>query len=220
MAENENEKKFMDDKDLKDITPLDLIKELFNNTKNLTDIEDTAERYDVINRALYINDIDPSIADAMIHFIRFWNFADKNVPIQDREPIKIYINSDGGDLTSALCIADAIHLSKTPIWTINTGSAYSGGLTIFIAGDRRIAYPSASFLFHEGSTSLSSIDAGKFKNFSKFYEDLLGKMKDRILQDTKMTEQEYEKKSRDDYWFFVDEAIEKGFCDEIAKELI
>lgn len=217
MADNN---KFMDNKKISDVTLDQLMTEYLNNTSELKDLDNISERYDTINRVLLLNGIDEAVGDAITHLIRMWNMADKDIPVEERVPIKLFIDSSGGDLTSALMMADAITLSKTPVYTINMGTAYSGGLLVFITGHKRYSFPSASFLFHEGSTSLGSIDAGKFKNYAGYYNNLINKMKDYIIKNTKVDEELYKEKSRDDFWFFADEAIELGFCDEIITEFI
>lgn len=217
MAENN---KFMDNKKISDVTLDQLMTEYLNNTSELKDLDNISERYDTINRVLLLNGIDEAVGDAITHLIRMWNMADKGIPVEERVPIKLFIDSSGGDLTSALMMADAITLSKTPVYTINMGTAYSGGLLVFVTGHKRYSFPSASFLFHEGSTSLGSIDAGKFKNYAGYYSNLIDRMKNYIIKNTKVDEELYKEKSRDDWWFFVDEAIELGFCDEIITEFI
>jgi len=217
MAEN---KKFMDNKKISDVTLDQLMTEYLNNTSELKDLDNISERYDTINRVLLLNGIDEAVGDAITHLIRMWNMADKGIPVEERVPIKLFVDSSGGDLTSALMMADAITLSKTPVYTINMGTAYSGGLLVFVTGHKRYSFPSASFLFHEGSTSLGSIDAGKFKNYAGYYSNLIDRMKNYIIKNTKVDEELYKEKSRDDWWFFVDEAIELGFCDEIITEFI
>lgn len=217
MAENN---KFMDNKKISDVTLDQLMTEYLNNTSELKDLDNISERYDTINRVLLLNGIDEAVGDAITHLIRMWNMADKDIPVEERVPIKLFVDSSGGDLTSALMMADAITLSKTPVYTINMGTAYSGGLLVFITGHKRYSFPSASFLFHEGSTSLGSIDAGKFKNYAGYYSNLIDRMKKYIIKNTKVDEELYKEKSRDDWWFFVDEAIELGFCDEIITEFI
>jgi ATP-dependent Clp protease protease subunit len=217
MAENN---KFMDNKKISDVTLDQLMTEYLNNTSELKDLDNISERYDTINRVLLLNGIDEAVGDAITHLIRMWNMADKDIPVEERVPIKLFVDSSGGDLTSALMMADAITLSKTPVYTINMGTAYSGGLLVFVTGHKRYSFPSASFLFHEGSTSLGSIDAGKFKNYAGYYSNLIDRMKNYIIKNTKVDEELYKEKSRDDWWFFVDEAIELGFCDEIITEFI
>lgn len=51
--------------------------------------------------------------------IRFWNLMDKDIPIEERMPIKVYINSYGGSVTAGLTIVDAITMSKTSLYNSN-----------------------------------------------------------------------------------------------------
>ena len=173
------------------------------------------------NRIMYLGDITEGVGSAMDSMIRFWNYEDNknDIPIEERQPIKIYIDSNGGSLVDTFTMIDSISMSKTPVYTICTGSAYSGGFFTFIAGHKRFAYPLSSFLYHEGSTGNAG-DAGKFSNFAAFYEKVLKQLKDITIKYTKITEEEYEKHIKDDWWFTADEALKYGICDEISKELI
>ena len=131
----------------------------------------------------------------------------------------IYIDSCGGSLTDTLTIIDSIKLSKTPIYTICVGTAYSGGFFVFISGHKRIAYPHASFLFHEGSTGTSGT-SGQFENYTAFYRKQLNQLEQIVLKNTSISEEEYKNIKKDDIWYDTIDGIEKGFIDEIAKELI
>lgn len=215
-----DEKRFMDDKNIEEVTPDMLITEYLNNTSELKDLDKISEAYDTVDRVLFLSDVLPETADAIEHVIRIYNVMDKDLPIEERKPIKLFINSNGGSAIGCLEIIDAINLSKTPVYTINIGLAASAGLDIFITGKKRFCYPNATFLFHEGSTSLSSIDAGKFRNYSDWYDRLLKRTKDNLIKNTKVTPELYKEKQNDDWWFFAEEAIEYGFCDEILEEFI
>jgi ATP-dependent Clp protease protease subunit len=168
-----------------------------------------------------LGDIESSIADSMDAYIRFFNRLDEEegIPVEEREPIKIYVDSGGGDVMGTLTVIDAIKNSKTPVWTINIGQAYSGGFFVFIAGHKRLSYKNATFLFHEGSTG-SSGDVNKFNNWADFLKKVIKRLKTHVLENTKITEEEYEKHSKDDWWLFAEEAVEHGICDEIIEELI
>ena len=198
----------------------DLVSKYENTDGIVNGVEKLTEMMAFKNRELYLDDVNRDAADAFNTFIRIWNKldAESHIPIDEREPIKIYIDSDGGDLAAAFSIIDTIKMSKTPVWTINTGCAYSSGLQIFIVGHYRIAYPFSSFLFHEGYTGFGG-DANKFKNYSHFYERLLEMSKQNILDHSSLTEEEYEKVKKDDWWFLAQDAYDLGMCDVIAKEL-
>ena len=198
----------------------DLVSKYENTDGIVNGVEKLTEMMAFKNRELYLDDVNRDTADAFNTFIRIWNKldAESHIPIDEREPIKIYINSDGGELAAAFSIIDTIKMSKTPVWTINTGCAYSCGLEIFIVGHYRIAYPFSSFLFHEGYTGFGG-DANKFKNYSHFYERLLEMSKQNILDHSTLTEEYYEKVKKDDWWFLAQDAYDLGMCDVIAKEL-
>lgn len=193
----------------------------FLKTEDVKDFNKILEISDTLNRTIIIEDIDEESGVVAENLIRFWNRYDEesNIPVEERQPIKIYLDSPGGYLTSTFTIVDSIRLSKTPIWTINIGCAYSGGFFIFIAGHRRIAYPLSSFLYHEGNASTSG-DANKFQNQADFYKKQRQKLKEITLKYTKITEELYNEHIKDDWWLFADEAIELGIADEIATEFI
>lgn len=201
-------------------------KELFfkyeNIDQNLQGIDNFMSVISLKNRELCLNDVDLETADAFNTYIRLWNKLDdeEGLAKEQRQPIKILIDSGGGDVMAMCSIIDTIKLSKTPIWTINIACAYSSALEIFIVGDRRIAYPYSTFLFHEGSVNGVGGDANKFRNFSKFYDTLLEVTKENILSHTKLTVEQYEKVKKDDWWLTAQEALEYGMCDEIATELM
>ena len=108
---------------------------------------DTVQLAQSLQREIYLSAIVDGIGSYVDSCIRYWNTMDEDrqIPVECREPIKIYIDSPGGYLTDTFTMIDAIKLSKTPVWTICTGTAYSGGFFTFIAGHKRIAYPTASF---------------------------------------------------------------------------
>lgn len=177
-----------------------------------------------LSREVTIADvIDEETGDAVESIIRFWNKMDDemNIPNNKREPIKVYINTPGGSLHATLTMVDAIRMSKTPVYTINTGTAFSGGFFIFISGHMRYSYPHATFLFHEGSTGGGGPqDAGKFRNYASFYDKMLEQLKNLTLENTNITEKEYAQHKLDDWWIFPKEAMKLGICDEIISEFI
>ena len=216
----------------------DLIGNMKENVKeDMKSFEDLVNLDGSLKRELYLFEISSGTGSTIDGYIRFWNEYDneRNIPIEQRIPIKIYIDSCGGSLTDTFTIIDAIKLSKTPVWTINLGCAYSGGFFVFICGHKRIvsslcrvfvrcghkriAYPHASFLFHEGSTGTSGTSS-QFENYTAFYKRQLEQLKNIVLENTSISQEEYQDIKKDDIWYDVKDGIEKGFIDEVAKELI
>ena len=198
-----------------------LIKQLYDSAKSNYDFCDIIDLSNGLNRNIVLTDIDASIADSVNSYIQFFNRIDqeKKIDVNKRTPIKIYIDSNGGSLTACFTIIDAITMSKTPVWTINIGKAYSAGFFIFITGHKRFAYPNSSFLFHEGSTGIYQ-DANKFKNYADFYKQQLERLRAITLKHTQIEPEEYDKHVKDDWWFDVNEALKYGVTDKISYKLI
>lgn len=198
-----------------------LIKQLYDSAKSNYDFCDIIDLSNGLNRNIVLTDIDASIGDSVNSYIQFFNRIDqeKKIDVNKRTPIKIYIDSNGGSLTACFTIIDAITMSKTPVWTINIGKAYSAGFFIFITGHKRFAYPNSSFLFHEGSTGIYQ-DANKFKNYADFYKQQLEQLRAITLEHTQIEPEEYDKHVKDDWWFNVDEALKYGVTDKISYKLI
>ena len=186
--------------------------------KNFDDIVDLDAD---LHRNICIEEIYSGLGAEIDSKIRFWNrLDDKNeIAIGDREPIKIFIDSLGGSLTDSLTIVNSIQLSRTPVITIALGCVYSGGFFIFIAGDKRYAYPNASFLYHEGSAGTQGT-ANQFSNFAEFYKVQLKQIEDLVLNYTEINKEIYNEKKRDDWWMDTNEALKYKVCDEILTELI
>ena len=192
-----------------------------NVQEDAKSFEDILNLDNSLDRHLYVADIESGIGSTIDSMIRFWNRRDEEegLNIEERKPIKIYIDSCGGSLTDAFTIIDSIRMSKTPVITIATGCAYSAGFFIFISGHKRIAYPHASFLYHEGSATNGGT-ASQFRNFADFYDIQLTQLKQIVLDYTDIDEDEYNKHKKDDWWMTAEDAINYGIADEIAEGFI
>lgn len=176
---------------------------------------------DITNRNLYvIGDITSDTGIAIETMVRFYNLVDEQLKIdpEDRVPIKVWVNSGGGSVYAMLTAYDVIEMSKTPVITINQGEACSAAAIIFLAGHRRITFPHAHFLLHEGSAGLGQLDAHKFHSYSDFYKHLLEQSKKIVLEKTNLSEEEYDKHSKDDWWIFATEAVQLKIADEIMEQ--
>lgn len=181
--------------------------------------EQIISNFNYLSRSLYLTgEITQEIASKIFQMINLWNEIDSSNEIEDddRNPIKIYINTPGGDLDATFSIIGAIKASKTPVHTITIGQAYSGGFLIQISGDKKFCYPYSSFLFHEGS-SFDCGDAHKFIQHTEFYKTQLNIMKELIINNTKISESEYESHHKDDWFITAKEAVEKGIVDTILE---
>ena len=102
---------------------------------------------------LISEEIDSSSVKVAINKIMDINYDDdlKEQDYKDwiREPIMLFINSNGGNAYDAFALTDIIKTSKTPIYTIAIGWCMSGGLLIFMAGKKRFIGENATLMFHD-----------------------------------------------------------------------
>lgn len=203
---------------------LDELTEVIKNkitSENILDFSDVINFTNSTDREIFLSGIVDGTGYYVDSYIRYWNKCDdkENIPVEERKPIKIYIDSPGGSLLDTFTMIDSIKLSKTPVWTIAIGCVYSGGFFTFICGHKRFAYKHASFLYHEGSNN-SSGTAAQFENYAAFYKHQLKQLKEIVLDNTFITEDEYEKIKKDDVWYTANDGVEKGFVDAIIGEFI
>lgn len=166
---------------------------------------------------LWNDDIDDATIDIAL-YIKKWNDEDKALAIEDRQPIKIFINSDGGYVATVLHVIDMIHLSKTPVYTIGMGRVYSAGGLLLMAGHKRYIFPHTSCLIHDGSSgAIGSI--GKMIDNLEFTKELEKRIKQYILSSTRITEEIYDQNYRREWFMFSEEIIKLGIADEIVTDI-
>ena len=173
---------------------------------------------DLKQRKLFLNcDIEQmTVADIVKHILQF-NKEDKDIPPLDRNPILLYITSNGGEVDSGFELIDVIQNSKTPVYTINLGYQYSMGFLIGIAGHKRFATRNAKFLMHDGSNFVYNSGA-KAQDQMEFQKKVEERVKQYILSRSKLSSAEYDSKLRVEWYLFADEAKYKGFVDYIIGE--
>ena len=102
---------------------------------------------------LISEEIDSSSVKAAISKIMDINYDDdlKEQDYKDwvREPIMLFINSNGGNVYDSFALADIIKTSKTPVYRVAIGWCMSGGLLIFMAGKKRFIGENATLMFHD-----------------------------------------------------------------------
>lgn len=180
-------------------------------------LEDIFTLEDIEYRKIHLNgEINKSTAEAVVYHILRYNRMDYDVPVEERQPITIYINSEGGSFTAGFAIIDAIIQSKTPIYTVNLAECYSMGFLIFIAGAKRFAMPNSTFLHHDGSTAAHD-SMNKVKDQMEFE---LGEMENRakkyVLSRTTITGRTYNRNKRTEWYFYPEEAKRLGVVTHIV----
>lgn len=170
------------------------------------------------DRIIYLNsDIDENTVDMVTMPILYFNEIDKGVPVEDRKPITLWINSYGGSADVCVHLIEVIEKSETPVDAKVLSMSASAGLYITIACRHRVASKNSIFLLHKGSIQLSG-NFGECEEILEFYKkEVQNKMDDLIIRRTKITDKMLNKIRRNETYCFGQDALDKyGFIDEIV----
>lgn len=178
-------------------------------------IEESFYLRDLKQRKLFIEtEICQETVDDAIHHIMQFNREDAGIAPKERKPILLYVCSNGGSVDAGLSLIDVILASKTPVYTINLGYQYSMGFLIGLAGHKRFASANAKFLHHDGTNMIVNSSA-KVKDQMEFQDKVEARIKSYVLSRTKITEEEYDARLRQEWYLFADEAKRYGMTDYI-----
>jgi ATP-dependent Clp protease protease subunit len=135
--------------------------------------------------------------------------------------ITIYLNTSGGSVYNGLVICDVLSRMKTPTTVIVLGYAYSMGALILMAGAKnpnvtRVCFPFSTGLIHGGSDMMAGT-ASQIKDYFNFTTKYEEKIKDYILRNTKISEDEYQKMERTEWWMTAEDMLKYGLVDEIIQ---
>ena len=133
------------------------------------------------------------------------------------EPIKVFIDSPGGDAHAGFAIFDMIRFVKAPVYTIGMGLVASAGSIILLAADKKMRYglPNSKYLIHQPLSGIKGV-ATEIEIHAMELEKMRVRIDELIAEETGV---DVEKVSRDtdrDFWMDAAEAKEYGL---IAKVL-
>ena len=174
---------------------------------------------DLKNRVIWIDhEIDKDCLDVISKIIQ-WNREDKSLPVDARQPIKIFFNSPGGDLDIEESLVSMIRLSKTPIYGFALGMVASAASLIFLATHKRYALPNAYFIFHRGSCQNMGGNYNEIQAAMEDYKQQVEKMEKFYIENTLYTEEEVHKNIATDWYIRGQELLEKGIVNEWIEDI-
>ena len=162
-------------------------------------------------------EINDSLLD-LVKMIIKCNKEDKGKSVEERIPIKVFIDSPGGDVCALWTTIKAIEISKTPVHTINYCTAYSAAADLLAAGHKRYALPGTSVMVHSGSCMFGGT-MEQAENMKKHFDKLGKKVTDYFLAHTKVDPKTFKKKAPSDWYMDEDDALQNGLIDEIITDL-
>ncbi|MCI1896858.1 MAG: ATP-dependent Clp protease proteolytic subunit [Enterobacter sp.] len=132
------------------------------------------------------------------------------------DPIKLYINSQGGHVEAGDTIHDFIKFIRPDVHVIGTGWVASAGITIFLAAkkENRYALPNTRFMIHQplggvrGQATDIEIEAREIirmlERVNKLIADATGQPLEKVKKDTDRN-----------FWMSPSEALDYGIVGKI-----
>ena len=177
-----------------------------------------------IDRDLYLNEVNiASITELTKSINNINNIDEENIHLYEvygnkynRKPIRLFIDSPGGNVYQALGFVNIIENSKTPIHTIVTGYAASAGFLISLFGHKRFGHKYSSYMYHQ----LAYGAYGKFKDHQEDLEEserLHNLLCSIVVDKTKLKRKDLDKNDakKKDWWMTSEEALKYGIIDQI-----
>lgn len=173
--------------------------------------------YDIITRLLrdrivfLHGEIEGSMSVLVIAQLLYLN-------CQNKQEIKMYIMSEGGEVSAALAIYDTMQSLDCKIATYCIGEACSAASVLLASGSpgRRFSLPSSRIMIHQpwggamGDNSSVQIQAKEMERVKQM-------LYDRLALHTGRTTKQIEADCDRDYFMSPEEAKQYGLIDEIIK---
>ena len=148
------------------------------------------------------------------------------IPLRDFElddssaPVTIIINSVGGSVSDGFFLAHYISQYSKPLNIIVPGYACSMATVILAAGGKnenviRSCFPSSYALIHDGYVALPASEAKTANDIMAFNDHVDEEIKQFFIDNTNITEEEYDSHTRHQWFLTAEEMLEAGLIDRV-----
>lgn len=133
------------------------------------------------------------------------------------DPIKVFIDSPGGDADAGYAIFDMIRFVKPAVYTVGMGLVASAGALVLLAApkERRLGLPNSHYLIHQPLSGIRGV-ATEIEIHAKELEKLRIKINHLISEETGQELSKVEKDTDRDFWMNGQEAADYGLIDRIV----
>ena len=132
------------------------------------------------------------------------------------DPIKIFIDSPGGDADAGYAIFDMIRFINAPVYTIGMGLVASAGSIILLAApkERRFGLPNSHYLIHQPLSGIKGV-ATEIEIHAAELEKLRVKINELISSETGLPVDKVAKDTDRDFWMSAAEAKDYNLISKV-----
>lgn len=133
------------------------------------------------------------------------------------DPIKVFIDSQGGDADSGFAILDMIRFVKPDVYTIGMGLVASAGAIILLGAEKehRFGLPNSHYLIHQPLSGVQGV-ATEIEIFAEEIDKMRMKINKLIAEETGQDIEKVREDTDRDYWMGPDEAKEYGLISKVV----
>ena len=133
------------------------------------------------------------------------------------EPIKVFIDSPGGDADAGYAIFDMMRFVKPPVYMIGMGLVASAAAIILLAAprERRIALPNSHYLIHQPLSGMRGV-ATDIEIHARELDRIRVRINKLISEETGQALEKVEKDTDRDYWMTAEEAVDYGLVSRVV----
>ena len=132
------------------------------------------------------------------------------------DPIRIFIDSPGGDADAGYAIFDMLRFVTPPVVTIGMGLVASAAAIVLLAAprERRVGLPNSHYLIHQPLSGIRGV-ATEIEIHARELDKLRSKINQMIAEETGQSLEKVERDTDRDYWLNAEEAQEYGLVSRI-----
>lgn len=166
------------------------------------------------NRIIFLSEnVTKESAAQLSALLLYYDNEDHN------EPIKLFLNSNGGDASGLSNIYDVMHMIKAPVHTICMGKCYSAGAVLLAAGQKgnRYAFKNSKIMIHgiQAAFPIPGHDAVNSKNYYNFLQDNNDNIMKILAKHTGHELADIKSDCLRDVWLDAKQAVDYGIIDSI-----
>lgn len=155
--------------------------------------------------------IDRTLADRIMSQLLALDGGDNH------DPIRLFINSPGGDADAGFAMYDMIRFVKSPVIAISAGLCASAAVLVLMAAEKknRVSLPNSRFLIHQPSTAIHGfvadiqIEANEIvkcrDRINKIISEATGQSVEKVAEDT-----------RRNFWMSAEESEKYGLIAKVV----
>lgn len=132
------------------------------------------------------------------------------------DPIRVFIDSPGGDADAGYAIVDMIRFVKPDVFTIGMGLVASAGALILLGSpkDKRLGLPNSHYLIHQPLSGMRGV-ATDIEIHAREIEKMRNRINKLISEETGKPIEQVEKDTDRDFWMGAEEAVDYGLISAI-----